>query len=66
MNQAKAISHRMGHIINLPKAVVEIKKMLKIEGRDDIEALEEAHRFIAVPDVAGHPTGGAIDLTSKI
>jgi D-alanyl-D-alanine dipeptidase len=27
------------------------------------EALHEAiHRLIAVPDVAGHPTGGAVDL----
>lgn len=23
---------------------------------------EEVHRFIAVPDVAGHPTGGAVDV----
>ena len=40
----------------------DVKKMLKIEERNDIEAMEEAHRFIAVPEVAGHPTGGAIDL----
>ena len=26
---------------------------------------EEAHRFVAVPTVAGHPTGGAIDITIK-
>lgn len=25
--------------------------------------LEGAHRFVAMPSVAGHPTGGAIDLT---
>lgn len=27
---------------------------------DDLK--EEAHRFIAVPEVAGHPTGGAVDV----
>ncbi len=27
--------------------------------------VEEAHRFIAVPTVAGHPTGGAVDITIK-
>lgn len=27
--------------------------------------VEEIHRFIAVPTVAGHPTGGAVDLTIK-
>jgi len=24
---------------------------------------EKAHMFVAVPEVAGHPTGGAVDLT---
>mgnify|MGYP001558360479 CR=1 FL=1 len=27
--------------------------------------VEEVHRFIAVPTVAGHPTGGAVDITIK-
>lgn len=27
-----------------------------------IDLYEETHRFIAVPEVAGHPTGGAVDL----
>ncbi|MDG9793800.1 M15 family metallopeptidase, partial [Brucella anthropi] len=27
-----------------------------------IELLETIHRFIAVPEVAGHPTGGAVDV----
>ena len=31
----------------------------KYEG---IELLEAVHRLIAVPEVAGHPTGGAVDL----
>lgn len=28
-----------------------------------IDLLEAAHRFIAVPTVAGHPTGGAVDVS---
>jgi zinc D-Ala-D-Ala dipeptidase len=31
-------------------------------GASDIELAEAAHRFTAVPEVAGHPTGGAVDL----
>lgn len=27
------------------------------------EQMERVHRFIAVPEIAGHPTGGAVDLT---
>lgn len=27
-----------------------------------LDLYEETHKFIAVPEVAGHPTGGAIDL----
>lgn len=27
-----------------------------------VDLYEEVHRFIAVPTVAGHPTGGAVDL----
>ena len=27
------------------------------------EQFEIIHRFVAVPDVAGHPTGGAVDVT---
>lgn len=30
---------------------------------DPINLYEEVHRFIAVPAVAGHPTGGAVDVT---
>jgi D-alanyl-D-alanine dipeptidase len=30
-----------------------------------IELYEEIHRYIAVPTVAGHPTGGAVDITIK-
>ncbi len=28
----------------------------------DTELIEAAHRLIAVPEVAGHPTGGAVDI----
>ncbi len=30
---------------------------------DPLNLYEEVHRFIAVPTVAGHPTGGAVDVT---
>jgi D-alanyl-D-alanine dipeptidase len=30
---------------------------------DEQQLFEAAHMFIAVPSVAGHPTGGAVDLT---
>lgn len=29
----------------------------------DADLLDQVHMFVAVPDVAGHPTGGAFDLT---
>lgn len=30
--------------------------------KDPIDLYEEVHRYIAVPEVAGHPTGGAVDV----
>jgi D-alanyl-D-alanine dipeptidase len=30
---------------------------------DEVELREKAHLFVAVPDVAPHPTGGAFDIT---
>ncbi|MBU0998152.1 D-alanyl-D-alanine carboxypeptidase family protein [Patescibacteria group bacterium] len=30
-----------------------------------LDLYEKAHRFVAVPTVAGHPTGGAIDIAIK-
>lgn len=44
--------------INFEKMKIE----LGYGDRTDAEALENTHHFIAVPDVAGHPTGAAIDL----
>lgn len=32
---------------------------------DPVNLYEKVHRFIAVPTVAGHPTGGAVDITLK-
>ncbi len=32
---------------------------------NSIELYEEVHRYVAVPSVAGHPTGGAIDVVIK-
>lgn len=39
-----------------------MRKELGFGTRSDAEALERTHHFIAVPEIAGHPTGGAIDL----
>lgn len=33
--------------------------------KDELERIEETHKKIASPDVAGHPTGGAVDLTIR-
>jgi len=41
---------------------LKMQKELGLEGRNDPEAMEQIHHFIAVPDVAGHPTGGAVDV----
>ncbi|MBA2729095.1 MAG: D-alanyl-D-alanine carboxypeptidase family protein [Parachlamydiaceae bacterium] len=35
-------------------------------GLDFSQMLEHVHQFVALPSVAGHPTGGAIDLTLAI
>lgn len=40
----------------------KMKRELGFGDRTDPIAMENTHHFIAVPDVAGHPTGGAIDL----
>jgi D-alanyl-D-alanine dipeptidase len=40
----------------------KMKKELGFGERTDPEALERTHHFIAVPEVSGHPTGGAVDL----
>jgi zinc D-Ala-D-Ala dipeptidase len=41
---------------------LKMKAELGLGDRNDPEALEQVHHFIAVPDVAGHPTGGAVDV----
>jgi D-alanyl-D-alanine dipeptidase len=40
----------------------KMKRELSFGDRADPEAMERTHHFIAVPEMAGHPTGGAIDL----
>jgi len=42
------------------KVKEDIKKISQNYSEDELN--EEIHRFIAVPDVAGHPTGGAVDV----
>ncbi|WP_409179034.1 M15 family metallopeptidase [Brevibacillus fortis] len=46
------------------KAYYDYKAELKAENPDleGDELTEAAHRFVAVPEVAGHPTGGAVDV----
>ncbi len=39
-----------------------VKKQLGFSTRTDTEALEATSHFICVPEVAGHPTCGAVDL----
>lgn len=38
------------------------KQQLKTKYAGEEELLEAVHRLIAVPEIAGHPTGGAIDI----
>ena len=46
------------------EAYEKIKKKLSSEERyaTEAELKEQVHHFIAVPEVAGHPTGGAVDI----
>ncbi len=39
------------------------KKQLAEKYQDEDQLLEAVHKLIAVPEVAGHPTGGAVDVT---
>ncbi len=41
----------------------EVRKSLLEKSSDKIVSDEDVHRFVAVPIVAGHPTGGAVDIT---
>lgn len=41
----------------------QVLKKLKKPGQNKNLLYEVAHSQVAVPDVAGHPTGGAVDLT---
>lgn len=39
------------------------KYKAKLQGQyTGVELLKEVHQYIAVPEVAGHPTGGAVDV----
>lgn len=40
-----------------------LKKVREMQGKTIGEIIEATHLFVALPSVAGHPTGGAIDLT---
>lgn len=45
------------------KSFQKIAKSLGFFDTPTLEQLEIIHRFVAVPNVAGHPTGGAVDVT---
>ncbi|MBI5123375.1 D-alanyl-D-alanine carboxypeptidase family protein, partial [Candidatus Roizmanbacteria bacterium] len=47
------------------KNFLEQLKKIKTFYYNPLDLYEEAHRFIAVPNVAGHPTGGAVDIIIK-
>ena len=49
---------------NFKKVFNDIKAKFPLLSQD--EQIEKTHLMIAYPKVAGHPTGGAIDLTIKI
>ena len=49
---------------NFTKVFNDIKAKFPLLSKD--EQIEKAHLMIAYPSVAGHTTGGAIDLTIKI
>ncbi|MDO5561591.1 MAG: ATP phosphoribosyltransferase [bacterium] len=44
------------------KSFSQQKKILQKKYRNTQDLLEAVHRLIAVPQVAGHPTGGAVDV----
>jgi D-alanyl-D-alanine dipeptidase len=49
--------------LNIQRSLFEkVRKELAVNYVNEADLLEVAHRQIAVPDVAGHPTGGAVDI----
>jgi len=47
------------------KRFMELIQKNKRYFKDPVDLYEEIHRYVAVPTVAGHPAGGAIDITIK-
>jgi zinc D-Ala-D-Ala dipeptidase len=47
--------------LQIKKFMKQLKKV-NIYFEDPLDLYEEIHRYVAVPAVAGHPTGGAIDV----
>ena len=42
----------------------EVKEMFRNDFDDELEYYERIHERIAIPTVAGHPTGGAVDVAT--
>ena len=51
--------------IQTEKFVSILQKTSQTFFPNPIDLYEEVHRYVAVPTVAGHPTGGAVDLLVK-
>lgn len=49
-------------IIQKKMFVKVLRNISKKFFEDPSELYEEVHRYVAVPNVAGHPTGGAVDI----
>ncbi len=52
---------------DMPKQIKMFKKQLSLISQkrfyqNSVDLYEKVHQYIAVPSVAGHPTGGAVDL----
>lgn len=65
-NHKLSVFYGYRHLDIQKRAYKDIKeKILSADNKtwDENDLQEEIHRFIAVPDVAGHPTGGAVDIT---
>jgi len=51
--------------IQVKNFLTQLAQTTNIFFSNPVDLYEEVHRFIAVPSVAGHPSGGAVDLVIK-
>jgi len=48
--------------VQTEKFLKRLKEISTVFFNDSVNLYEEVHRYVAVPTVAGHPTGGAVDI----